>query len=275
VSSVGDDLMNPAIELPRALSVVLPVHNEEAVIANVIRRIIKVLDPLIWNLEVLAVNDGSTDESARLLRELVLPFPQLRVFQHDSKLGYGAAVRTGVEIASHGVLVLLDGDDQYDPADLPSAVAALSGFDCVVGYRSDRADKVYRRMLAWLGNKIANRIFGTALRDVNCGLKVCNTAQLKALDLKADSGFVSTEIVAKLRLRNATIVEIPVRHYPRLTGRASGGSLQVLLRSAIDSVAFLFAGHHQKNWPPKFSSTRQEGSRSQKRRSWLRRKIRR
>jgi glycosyltransferase involved in cell wall biosynthesis len=202
---------------------VIPAHNEAGAIAGVIASI-----PA--GVLVVVVDDGSTDGTALILEELAAADPRLRPVRHSANLGYGAAVRSGFRRALElgaDVVVLLDGDGQFDASELPRFLAALEGADAVFGYRARRQDPLGRRVLGALWNLAATRYLGLPLRDVNCGLKAFRAGALTELGLTCDGGAISAELALRLRRRGCRIVEIAVGHHPRRTGRAGGASPRV------------------------------------------------
>ena len=144
------------VPLARAeLSVIVPVKNEAENLPPLIDRLLPVLHGLGRNFEVIIVNDGSTDGSLRVLRELAASHSELRVIDLARNYGQTAAMMAGIDHARGDILVPIDADLQNDPADIPKLLAKLDeGYDVVSGWRKDRQDAALRRNFV---SRVANR----------------------------------------------------------------------------------------------------------------------
>lgn len=218
----------------QAVSVVLPAFNEGEIIMVVLSEVATVLHSAGLTFELLVVDDGSTDGTGEIVAGLAKSTPQVQILTHARNLGYGAAIRTGLEVARFPVTVIMDTDGQYLASDLLPALAALQGVAGVIGVRAHRADSLYRLSLAKFGRLLGQSVFPTGVVDVNCGLKVFRTQLLQSAPLRSSGGFISTEIVRRLNDAGGGIRQLTVGHLQRLTGRASGGSLRVVCRTLFD-----------------------------------------
>jgi glycosyltransferase involved in cell wall biosynthesis len=213
-----------------SISVVLPAYNEEAVIAETVRRTAAALSTLsIADYEILVVDDGSSDATAARASSAENPGTHVRVVSHPRNRGYGAALRTGFEAATRDAVFLMDSDGQFDPAEI-SRLLALYGPDRVVcGYRIRRKDTWVRRLYhnAFFG--LVRIGFGPTTRDVNCAFKLFPRAVGRGLH--ADGALVSTELLVRARRSGYRLMTVGVHHYPRTTGRATGADIGVVLRA--------------------------------------------
>lgn len=216
---------------PLTISAVLPAYNEAANLERTVRGLIPVLARRAGAFEILIIDDGSTDETAQVAARLAAEVSQVRVLRHPGNQGYGAALRTGFMAAKREWIVLLDADGQFDPEDLTHLVAALPGADLVVGYRRQRADPGHRRLFAAVWRLLVWMLLGVRARDPNCGLKLMRTRLIQALDLRSNGALISAEFLGKAARLGAVIVEVPVTHHPRTSGRQTGGTLRVTLRA--------------------------------------------
>jgi len=215
-----------------ALSAIVPVHDEEATVSMVVSGLIDVLPRVARTWELIVVDDGSADGTARVLDELAPRTRKLVVVRHACNRGYGAALRSGFAAARYDHVFYTDGDGQFDPAQLVEAVGALAGADGVVGYRLHRADPLLRRVNTAAWNGIVRALFGLRTRDLNCAFKLLPRAVLDPQALSADGAVISAEILARAERAGCTFVEVPVQHWPRVTGRSSGARPSVVLRAA-------------------------------------------
>ena len=205
------------------ISVILPVYNERENLAALLNEIAAALDPLDRSYEVIAIDDGSTDGSDQLLRELVAQNPNLRVLLFRHNYGQSAAFDAGFRHAGGNVVVTMDADGQNDPADIPRMIALLEeqGYDFVAGNRAQRRDGfVMRTFPSRIANFIIRRVTGTRLRDLGCSLKVYRGELTRELRLYGEMHRFIGVLVEGLGARTG---ELAVNHRPRAAGRSKYG----------------------------------------------------
>lgn len=222
-----------------SLSLVLPAYNEAENLEAVVRRSLEVLPSLVEAFEIVVVDDGSRDGTGEIAERLARDDPRVRVVHHAVNRGYGAALRSGFAAAQGDLIMFMDADQQFDPADLAHLAPFVPHADIVAGYRVRRRDPWQRLVYAAIFNVAMRLLFGIAVRDIDCAFKVLRGDLVRAIDLQMNGALVNTELLAKAQRAGATIVEVGVRHYPRLSGEPSGGSLRVILR-AMREVAQLW-----------------------------------
>ncbi len=228
--------VSPAAARLPSLSACVPVHDEEANVVPMVQALLCVLPAVAERWELLIVDDGSRDGTGRLADDLARRYAGVRTVHHAVNRGYGAAVRTGLATARFEYVFLTDGDQQFDPAQIRLLIPALTRTDVVVGYRARRADDLARRLAAAAWNLTVRALLGLRHRDVNCAFKLFRRRALEGLDLSADGACISAELLACLQARGHHAIEIPVDHYPRRHGRASGGSLRVIAHAGPELV---------------------------------------
>ena len=214
-----------------SLSVFFPAYNDAPSLPTLIERAFAVLSESAHEFEVVVVNDGSTDGTVEVLRELHLRFgPRLRVVEHLQNRGYGAALRTGLAAARCDLVFYTDGDGQYDVGELPLLIDFMrDGVGLVNGYKLTRHDPRHRIWIGWLYNRFARVLFGIALRDIDCDFRLMRRDILQSLDLRSDTGSICVELVRGIELTGCGVVEVGVHHYPRLHGRSQFFRLRSLL----------------------------------------------
>ena len=214
--------------LPRSLSIVLPAHNEEGNIAQAIGGACSIARELAPAWEIIVVDDGSTDETARVVAEIARESPQVRLIRFAANQGYGAALRAGFAATRGDLVFYTDSDLQFDVSDLRYMLPLLNNSDVVVGFRVYRYDAVLRCMASWVYNRLVRVLFRVKVRDVDCSFKLFRRGFFEVVDLETSDFFIDTEIVAKARRWNFRIVEKGVRHYPRRAGESSVRTSHVL-----------------------------------------------
>ncbi len=213
------------------LSVIIPVFNEEGNIEPLYREIRGALDGLGVEYEILAIDDGSTDDSFTLLKRVHEEDPRVRVIRFRRNFGQTAAFAAGFDAAQGEIVVTLDADLQNDPADIPPLLAKMEeGYDVVSGWRVERHDPfLTRRLPSMVANRLISELTGVRLHDYGCSLKAYRREVVKNIRLY---GELHRFIPALASWMGVQVTEIPVNHRPRGFGRTKYGlsrSIRVLL----------------------------------------------
>ena len=204
------------------LSVLVPVYNERHVVEASLRRVLALEHELISSLELVLVDDASTDGTLEILRRLADEDDRITLITHETNRGKGAAIRTALSHSTGDIVVIHDADLEYNPADIPSLLVpfAKEGADAVFGSRYLSAP--YRRALMFrhtMMNKVltllGNFLTDLTLTDVETCYKAINATLLKSIPLRSDDFRFEVEIVFKLAKRRAQIFEAPIRYLPR------------------------------------------------------------
>lgn len=208
-------------------------YNEEGNIEQAVTSALAVLSELTDQHEVIVVNDGSRDRTGAIADRLAANSPHVRVVHHPVNRGYGAAVRSGLEAGRHPLVVLADGDNQFDLTELAVLLRNLGDNDIISGYRIARHDPAFRRLYAFMYNRTARLLFRISIRDVNCGFKVYRRSIIARLlpQLRSTGALINVEMFARARKLDARVTEAGVHHYPRETGQPTGGNPTVILRA--------------------------------------------
>jgi dolichol-phosphate mannosyltransferase len=202
------------------LSVIIPVYNEAATIAQVVEQVSDVaLDGI--EKEIVIVNDGSTDETATVLDALIARWPNpLKVVHHEQNRGKGAAIRTALDHATGNLVITQDADLEYDPQDYPALLAPFNdpAVQVVYGSRNLRANPRSTWSFYWGGRLlswIANLLYGSRITDEATGYKVFRTNLLRDLNLESTRFEFCPEATAKILRRGVEIHEVPISYRPR------------------------------------------------------------
>jgi glycosyltransferase involved in cell wall biosynthesis len=214
-----------------ALSVVIPVYNEQDSVRPLLASLRDVMEELGQGYELIVVDDGSTDQTLARLRDAALELPALRVVRLRANFGQTAALAAGFDVARGDLIVTMDGDGQNDPADVPRLLGKLKeGYDVVSGWRRDRRDPFWsRRLPSQLANGLISWITGVHLHDYGCALKVYRREILRDVALY---GEMHRFLPALCRWVGASVGELPVGHWPRRRGVSKyglGRTVRVLL----------------------------------------------
>ncbi len=205
-----------------ALSVLMPVFNEETTVQAAIERVLAVESQVDGGLEVVVVDDGSTDGTSELLDQTAWP-AAVRVFHHDGNRGKGSAIRTALQHARGEYSTILDADLEYDPANFLALLRPLLTDDAeaVYGVRGFQAHSAYSFWYV-VGNKavtfVANVLYNVWLSDLMTCHKVMGTSLFRSLPLRTRGFAIEAEITARLLQAGARIYEVPITYRARSRG---------------------------------------------------------
>ncbi len=213
------------------ISIVIPAYNEEESIPLLYERLVKVLSSLGKDYEIIFVDDGSEDQTPKILKEIAQEDSRVKVVRFRRNYGQTAAIYAGFEHARGDVIITMDADLQNDPEDIPRLLKKLEeGYDIVSGWRKDRKDPFLSRKLpSKIANWIISKVTGVELHDYGCTLKAYRSDIAKKYRLYGD---MHRFLPALAKRFGAKITEIPVRHHPRLYGRSKygiGRTIRVIL----------------------------------------------
>ena len=209
-----------------AVSVIVPVYNEEEnipILQAELRAALRGIDH-----ELIFVDDGSADRTAQRIEAA----PNLRMIRFERNAGQSAAIYAGLQAARGAILVLIDGDLQNDPADIPKLVGEIArGADLVCGYRAQRRDTRVKRLTSRIANVVRSRYTKDGVRDTGCTLKAMRRECVSALvPFKGMHRFIP----ALIKDAGYRLVEIPVNHRPRRFGQTKYGLGNRAVRATID-----------------------------------------
>ena len=228
----------PPLRIYRTLSVIMPVYNERATVAEVIRRMRAVELPLV--LQIIVVDDGSSDGSDKVLG--ALEDSTVRVIRHKVNQGKGAAIRSGMAEARGDLVLIQDADLEYDPNDWPRLLDPILRGKARVVYGSRfTGERKNMLPLHWIGNRllslITNILYKSTLSDMETGYKLFDTEVLEGLPIVSNRFDFEPEITAKVLRRGHRIYEVPISYAGRepsegkkITWRDGFSALKALVR---------------------------------------------
>jgi glycosyltransferase involved in cell wall biosynthesis len=209
-----------------SLSVIIPLFNEQDNVTPLCADLVKVLQEVGHPFEVLLIDDGSHDKTEEIARHLAEQDKRIKLISLLRNFGQTAAVMAGIDHASGAIIILMDGDLQNDPRDIPLLLEKLDeGLDVVSGWRRDRKD---RALISWIS--------GVHLRDYGCTLKAYRREIIKGVKLY---GEMHRFVPIYCKWQGGKVAEIPVRHNPRIHGESNYG-LERVLKVVLDIIVVTF-----------------------------------
>jgi dolichol-phosphate mannosyltransferase len=238
----SDRSVSPQTDGPE-VSIFLPVYNEEPNLLPLHAKLNEALKKLGRSAEIIYVDDGSTDASLRILREISDLDPRVRVVALRRNYGQTAAMAAGIDAAKGKVLIPMDADLQNDPADITRLLQKLDeGYDVVSGWRKNRKDKmVTRKIPSMIANRLISWIGGVPLHDYGCSLKAYRRESLQDVRLY---GEMHRFIPIYAAWAGARVTEIPVEHHARTMGKSKYG-LSRTLKVVFDLMTIKFMASYQ------------------------------
>lgn len=234
---------NPSLDV----SVILPVYNEQEPLPSVVPELSEALRNLGRSYEIIAVDDGSTDDTVGVLRRLQEQEPNLRIIQFRRNFGQTPAFQAGFDHARGEVIITMDADGQQDPADIPSLLEKLEegDYDLVNGWRQDRKEPFFTRKLpSMIANQLIASTSSVQLHDRGCSLKAYRHDLVKQMNLYGELHRFIPEVAS---LIGAHIGEVPVNDRPRKAGKSKYGALSRTPRVILDlfTISFLLTYSHR------------------------------
>ncbi len=220
------------------LSLAVAVYNEEESLPHLCAKLHDVLSTLGKHYEIVLVDDGSSDNSWKVMNEQSQKYPNFKLIKFRRNYGQTAAMSAGINESDGAVLITLDADLQNDPADIPALLAKIDeGYDVVSGWRKNRQDTfINRKLPSMLANRLIGTLTGVQLHDYGCSLKAYRREIIGQVKLY---GEMHRFIPALCRWVGGTITEIPVNHHARQFGKTKYG-ISRTLRVVLDLMTVKF-----------------------------------
>lgn len=230
------------------LSIFFPFWNEEKNVRSVVETALKVAPEVASKFEIIIVDDGSSDNTLDVAKQIEAQHKNVKVITHSPNRGYGAALKEGFEAASYQYVVFTDGDRQFDFAEVEHFVEKISSADIVIGYRKKRRDHaLFKRLLLMNLLKFWDFVlFGFWFKDIDCGFKMFRRSALTNLmPFRSEGAMITTEILAKAVRKKLKIKEVEVTHFQREFGKQTGANIPVVFRAVLESL-ILWSDIHNK-----------------------------
>ncbi len=225
------------------ISVVIPLLNEEDSLTELTERVVEQLRKLTTEYEIIYVDDGSTDSSFSLLKQLKEKHPQIRIIRFRKNFGKSTALCEGFRKAQGKYVITMDADLQDDPAEIPNLIAKLNdGYDLVSGWKKKRHDPISKTVPSKLFNLVTRVLTGIRIHDFNCGLKGYRNEVIKAIPVY---GELHRYLPVLAHWQGFRVGEIVVHHHPRKFGKSKFGARR-FLTGFFDLLTVLFITRYRQ-----------------------------
>jgi len=229
-------------------TIIVPVYNEEENLDRVEKELLSYMEKASKKTCILFVNDGSTDKSQFLLEEMCKRNEGFNYIVFKENRGLSAAIKAGFDHVNTTYLGYIDSDLQTDPQDFNLLLEKIGEYDLVTGVRSNRKDSFVKNMSSKIANGIRRAFTHDGMDDTGCPLKVIKTENAKRIPMfKGLHRFLPAMIL----LQNGSIIQIPVKHFPRIAGKAKFGLWNRLLGPLSDCFAYLWMKRKYINYEVK------------------------
>jgi glycosyltransferase involved in cell wall biosynthesis len=238
-------LSSASVTILSGLSFVYPMFNEAENIEKAVRASLAIGPRVANKLEIVIVDDASTDDSGKIVDRLSESHPELRVVHHERNRGLGGALKTGFAMARMDWMLYIDSDL---PVDLNEALAAfpLAGSaDMVIGWRRTRAESVRREIISKVYNLMIRGLFNLHVHDVNFAFKLFKRSLYEKVRLTSEESFIDAELLLEMRRVGARIVELPLNYYPRVAGLSTLSGNAVIFKILAEMFRYRIFGYAQ------------------------------
>ena len=208
------------------ISLVIPLYNEQESLGELYDKIVSVVNGMNAGYEIVFVNDGSTDNSGIIIREIAAKDPNVKIITFLTNSGKAAGLQAGFDVSDGKYVITMDADLQDDPGEIPALIKALEGgLDLVSGWKKERKDPISKTLPSKIFNAVVRYFAGMKLHDFNCGLKAYRREVIQSLRIY---GELHRYIPVLAKFNGFRVGEIPVMHYPRKFGHSKYGAKRVI-----------------------------------------------
>ena len=225
------------------ISIVIPVYNEQDSLPTLYNNIIAVIDKINKSYELIFIDDGSSDNSYKIINDLCDKDSNVKALQFRRNSGKSDALSVGFNLAKGSLVFTMDADLQDDPQEIPSFIAKIEeGYDLVSGWKKTRHDPLEKRLPSKLFNAVTSKLSGLKLHDFNCGFKCYRNEVVKDLRVYGERH----RFLPVLAFQSGfNIAEIPVQHHARKHGVSKYG-FERYIRGLLDVITLTFLGAYKK-----------------------------
>jgi len=218
-------------------TIIVPVYNEEDNLPRVEKELLEYMQIASRKTKILFVNDGSKDSSQQHIEDIAKRHPEFQYISFKENRGLSAAIKAGFDYADTELVGYIDSDLQTDPKDFNVLLEHINDYDLVTGVRANRKDSFVKNMSSTIANGIRRTFTKDGMDDTGCPLKVIKTDYAKRIPMFEG---LHRFLPAMILLQEGKIVQVPVKHFPRVAGEAKFGVWNRLIGPLMDCFAYLW-----------------------------------
>lgn len=223
--------------MKEGLTIIIPVFNEEDNLERVQKEMSDFIEIAKVDSQVLFVNDGSKDQSQKMIEKICKEHKNFNYLSFEDNRGLSAAIKAGIDHVETGLTGYIDADLQTSPEDFNILLDYIDNYELVTGVRADRKDSFVKNISSKIANSIRRAFTNDGMDDTGCPLKIIKTSYAKRIPMfKGLHRFLPAMIL----LQEGRVIQIPVRHFPRIAGKANYGLWNRLLGPFMDCFAYLW-----------------------------------
>jgi glycosyltransferase involved in cell wall biosynthesis len=237
----------------RGISVVVPAYNDANCLEAAVASVMDAMNRLERGHEIIVVDDGSTDSTGEIARQLGTATKRIRLIQHNYHQGHGAALRSAFHTAKYPLVLQLAPSDYRFMSEIERLLDAIDKVDIVCGYREVRPRSLVERVADWFRARVVRSVFAVHVRDADCGIRLFRRAVLRRIPIQSNGRFADTEILAKANFMNVLVDEVPVSDRP--PGSRVGRGMREPFGQTLREACRVF-------WRPQFTTDAGNSNRS-------------
>jgi glycosyltransferase involved in cell wall biosynthesis len=233
-------------------------YNEKDNIERAVTEALRVGTLITSDLEIVVVDDASTDGSGALLDRLGSDHPQVHPIHHPTNRKLGGALKTGFASTTKEWLLYMDSDLPIHMDDALAALPLTNEADIVIGWRKSRAESWRRKVMSWVYNRLIRLVFGLQVQDVNFAFKLFRRSLYQRVLLASEGSFIDAELLLEAKRQRAHIAEIGMDYYPRVAGESKLAGFGIVLKILLEMYQYqinryrksrkIFGGERRRLW---------------------------
>jgi len=220
-----------------SLTIIVPLFNEEENLHRVEKKMKEYISSSKVNTQVLFVNDGSKDNSERIIIDICQRNPEFKFISFEKNAGLSAAIKAGFDYSETNLTGYIDSDLQTDPFDFDLLLDEIDNYDLVTGYRHERKDSGIKNLSSNVANTVRNWFTHDGMDDTGCPLKIIRTDYAKRIPMFSG---LHRFLPAMILLQGGRIKQVPINHFPRMAGTPKFGLRNRLIKPLMDCFAYLW-----------------------------------
>ncbi len=223
-----------------SISAFFPVYNDETTVELMAKKLTEVLNELTEDYEIIIVDDCSPDKSGEIADSLAEKDKHIRVIHHKENLGYRGALKSGFSASDKDLIFYTDGDAQYDVSELKNLIPYIADYDVVTGTKIKRADRFHRILLSKLYYYFIRIAFRLKVKDISGDFRLFKRKVIDSVHFKSNSGTICLEMMKRIESAEFKIKEVPVHHYPRISGESQYFNSRDILKTFYELIPLWF-----------------------------------